>query len=197
MPIRYCKHKDCTNFQAMGFGGYCHQHKTEDSGYERKQVAAERKKAAKNTAQKLRATENPKNKNQTTVLQDKVEKEKWFRLVREKLTGWCQCGCGEKSSKNDYKNLEGKIESHFRSSISHIFPKKDFHSVKYHLENYVERNFWLGCHTQMDNTSIERWVNFADWDNIKRKFHILEPLLTDEEKTYKFYSQLKTLVENN
>ena len=189
MQLKKCKHEGCTYYPSMGCGGYCREHQTEDSGYERKQVAAERKKAAKNTAQKLRATENPKNKNQTTVLQDKVEKEKWFRLVREKLTGWCQCGCGEKSQKKDDK--------FFRHSCCHIFPKAKFHSVKYHSENFVERTFWGGHHSVFDDTSIDRWVNMADWDNIKRKFHILEQLLTDEEKTYKFYTQLKTLVENN
>jgi len=127
-------------------------------------------------------------------LDDKVLKEKWFQSVRPKLTGTCQCGCGNPSSKKDYKDLDGKVASHFRSSICHIFPKRDFHSVKYHPLNYVERAFWGGCHSNMDNLSLNRWVNFADWDDIKAKFHVLAPLLTEQEKSLKFYTQLEILV---
>jgi hypothetical protein len=127
-------------------------------------------------------------------VEDKVLKEKWFGLIRNKLTGTCQCGCGKPSSKHDYKNLEGKIESHFRSSCCHIFPKSIFESIKYHPRNYVERAFWGGCHSVMDDTSMDRWSDFADWNDIVEKFHELAPLLTDEERATKFYSHLERLI---
>lgn len=123
------------------------------------------------------------------VLDEAAEKEKWFNVIRIKLTGTCQCGCGNKSSKHE--------DDHFRASCCHIFPKNDFKSIMFHPLNYVERNFWDGCHSNFDNQSMDRWVNMADWEDIKAKFLILEPLLTEEEKTKKFYHQLKGLVENN
>jgi hypothetical protein len=49
----------------------------------------------------------------------------------------------------------------------------------------------------MDDTSVERWAGMADWDDIKSKFLVLEPMLTEEEKKTKFYSQLLKLVTEN
>lgn len=110
----------------------------------------------------------------------------WFNVVRKKLTGYCQCGCGEKSSKNDDK--------YFKHSCSHLFPKRIFKSIQFHPDNFVERAFWGGCHSVMDDTSIERWVNFDDWEVIKHKFHLLSPLIPQQEKSNKFYTILEKLV---
>jgi hypothetical protein len=120
---------------------------------------------------------------------ENVLKEKWFADVREKLTGYCQCGCGNISQKKD--------DMFFRSSCCHIFPKSKFHSIKFHRLNFVERAFFGGCHSQLDDRSISNWVNMADWYDIKRKFNILAPLLTEQEKATKFYTQLENLVKNN
>lgn len=120
---------------------------------------------------------------------DDTEKEKWFKLINKKLVGVCQCGCGNKSQKND--------ELYFRNSCCHIFPKKDFISIMYHPLNYVERAFWGGCHSVMDDTSMDRWPGMADWEDIKEKFHVLAPLLTDEERAKKFYKQLESLIYKN
>jgi len=147
-----------------------------------------------NERNKVRSLMNRYSRPTEQELDDKVLKEKFFQSVRPKLTGTCQCGCGNPSSKKDYKDLDGKVVSQFRSSIAHIFPKRDFHSIKYNQFNYVERAFWGGCHTNMDNLSLDRWVNFADWDDIKAKFHKLAPLLTEQEKAFKFYTQLEILV---
>ena len=125
----------------------------------------------------------------TTEDSDSVLKEKWFRMIRIKLTGTCQCGCGNKSQKKD--------DMYFRHSCCHIFPKSKFLSVKYHPLNYVERAFWGGCHSVMDDTSIDRWVNMADFDDIKAKFYELSSVLTDEERATKFYSQLEKLIYKN
>jgi hypothetical protein len=117
---------------------------------------------------------------------DETEKEKWFAAIRKKLIGTCQCGCGGKSQKND--------DTFFSSSCCHIFPKAIFKSVQYHPLNYVERAMFGGCHSNMDNQSMEKWVNFADWDDIKEKFHVLAPLLTNEERATKFYAHLEKLI---
>lgn len=121
--------------------------------------------------------------------EDDSAKQKWFKAVRRKLTGTCQCGCARPSSKFDDDN--------FRSSCCHVFPQRDFESVRYHLLNHVERNFWEGCHTNMDNQSMDKWANMADWDNIKEIFFQLSPLLTDQERATKFYTKFESLVYAN
>jgi hypothetical protein len=121
--------------------------------------------------------------------EDETMKEKWFKARRKEMVGICQCGCARKSSKLD--------DANFRSSCCHIFPQRLFESVQFHGLNFVERNFWEGCHSNMDNRSMDLWVNFADWEDIKERFHQLVPLLTDEERKTKFYSHLEKLVYAN
>lgn len=120
---------------------------------------------------------------------------RWYQARREEMTGICQCGCAEPSQKQD--------DLHFRSSAAHIFPKHLFESVKEHPLNWVERKVWAGiggtsaCHSIMDDTSMDRWPNMADWEDIKAKFRILAPLLTREEKATNFYKSLEKLVYDN
>ena len=110
----------------------------------------------------------------------------FFEAMRKRMVGVCQCGCGRKSSK-----LE---DDFYRASICHIFPKAIFKSIANHELNWVERNFWDGCHANMDNQSIEKWTMFADWEDIKERFYILAPLLTEQERGHKFYALLEALV---
>lgn len=117
---------------------------------------------------------------------DDTKKEKWFKARQVEMVGVCQCGCAAPSSKNDH--------IYFRHSACHIFPKAIFPSVQYHLLNYVERAFWGGCHTNMDEQGLDLWPNMADWDDIKEKFHVLAPELTPEERATKFYQNLEALV---
>ena len=112
--------------------------------------------------------------------------DKWFAKMRKKMVGVCQCGCSRKSSKFE--------DDHYRSSISHVFPKRIFKSIATNDLNWVERNFWEGCHSNLDNQSMDKWPLMADWDDIKERFHQLAPLLTDEERANKFYSHLEKLV---
>ncbi|MBP6694995.1 MAG: hypothetical protein KA161_07690 [Saprospiraceae bacterium] len=113
----------------------------------------------------------------------------WFMLVRRKLTGTCQCGCGKPSSKNDDK--------YYKHSCCHLFPKRIFKSIATHPKNYIERAFWGGCHTNLDEQGIDKWPFMADWEHIKELFHELAPLLTDEERTSKFYSNFEKLIYAN
>jgi hypothetical protein len=112
--------------------------------------------------------------------------DKWFEATRKKLVGVCQCGCARKSSKFE--------DDHYRASCCHIFPKRTFKSIMLHPLNYVERNFWEGCHSNLDNRSMDLWPNMADWDDIQEKFHHLAPLLTDEERKHKFYTHFEKLI---
>jgi len=115
-----------------------------------------------------------------------TELDAFFERNRKKMVGVCQCGCARKSSKNEDK--------HYRASIAHIFPKRIFKSIACNDYNWVERSFWDGCHTNMDNKSINEWVNMADWDDIKEKYHHLLHLLTVEEKKTKFFYHFQELV---
>jgi len=128
-----------------------------------------------------------KEKEQKAALgEDETEKEKWFKARRREMTGICQCGCAAKSSKND--------DTYFRHSIAHIFPKAKFLSIALHPLNSVERGFFSGCHGNMDNKGMDLWPQFADFEDIKERFYILAPLLTDAERSSKFYSKLESLV---
>lgn len=133
-------------------------------------------------------------KSQRKIAAEKAEKEArgdngldmFFEWARKKMVGVCQCGCAKKSSKNE--------DDYYRCSICHIFPKRIFKSIANHELNWVERNFWDGCHSNMDNQSMDKWVNMADWDDIKEKYYQLTSLVTDEERKHKFYTHLEKLV---
>jgi len=120
---------------------------------------------------------------------DDTVKEKWFRARRKEMTGTCQCGCAEPSHKNS--------DVHFRGSAAHIFPKADFESIALHPLNWVERRMFGGCHDKMEPGHLDQWPNMADWPDIREKFFVLAPLLTDEERGRKFYKELEWLVYNN
>ena len=105
------------------------------------------------------------------------------------MVGTCQCGCGNKSQKWD--------GLYFRHSAAHVFPQRLFRSIAYHPFNWVERAFFGGCHSNMDDKSMNLWPGMADWDDIKAKFHFLSPLLTIKERATKFYTQFEKLVNEN
>lgn len=113
----------------------------------------------------------------------------WFEDRRKELVGTCQCGCGEKSQKKD--------DLYYKHSICHIFPKSKFESIAAHPLNYVERAFWGGCHSRMDDRSMDLWPAMADFEDIKAKFFVLAPLLTREERANKFFKKLEELVNEN
>jgi hypothetical protein len=188
MPIRYCKHKEgCTNYQAVGKDGYCHLHETESPMYEyyqKKKERQEREKKnraeAKKISQKLRVTENPKNKNQTSVLQDKVELHNWFLERRKEMTGRCLF-CGEKTSRDDDK--------YFKFSVAHLLAKRPsmFPSVAKHKDNWIELCYFQNsCHSNHDNSMItlEDVKNTMPkaWEVIVTKFKKIYPSIAENEK---------------
>lgn len=119
--------------------------------------------------------------------------EIWHKARRKERSGTCQCGCGQRSFSYDKKN----DDKYFRHNNCHVFPKRIFESVKLHPKNCVERAFFGGCHNNMDERSMDLWPKFSDWEDIKEKFHLLAPLLTDQERATKFYTQLESLIYKN
>jgi len=103
------------------------------------------------------------------------ELEKWFIDRRIEMTGICQCGCGRRSSKYD--------DEYFKHSAAHIFPKKNFKSIMYHPLNFIELNFWDGCHTNFDNLGFEncKETNEKLWQIVVERFKILYPLMDKSE----------------
>lgn len=123
---------------------------------------------------------------------DDTFKETWFKARRREMVGVCQCGCGQPSQKHS--------DEHYRGSAAHIFPKSEkdgFPSVALHPLNWVERAQFGGCHDNMDQGGMDKWPMMADWLDIKERFHILAPLLTEEERKKKFYTRLEALVYAN
>ena len=112
--------------------------------------------------------------------------DKWFEERRKELIGTCQCGCGQPSQKKD--------DTFYRGSCCHIFPKATFKSISAHPLNFVERAMFGGCHSNMDNKSIDLWPNMADWFDIKEKITRLIPFIRPEEKKHKLYQKITSLI---
>jgi hypothetical protein len=117
------------------------------------------------------------------------EMKAFFKSQRKKMVGVCQCGCARKSSKFDDLN--------FHASIAHIFPKSLFPSIATDPLNWVERNFWDGCHTNFDNAGMDKWPAMADWLDIRERYFLLAPKLSAEERAVKFYHNIEKLVYAN
>lgn len=163
----------------MGFGGYCHQHKTEDSGYERKQVAAERKKAAKNAEQKLRKEFNPKAIGKGVD----AELEKWFADGNKILDNNPYC-----------ENCGTFIPSkYYRAAQAHIYPKSIFKSVATHKDNRLFLGSGCGCHQEYD-FSIESASKMRIWGNAVDRYKRFKNLITEH---HKFRNNFEDLVNDN
>ena len=172
----------CDNFPTMSYDGWFRTCAPQEV-LDRLDAKQKRKNAVKKDLSILRKTVVEEGINPP---KDYAELDRWFKVVRKLLTGRCQCGCNKPSSKFD--------DRYYKHSCSHVFPKAKFASVATHPRNFVERAFWGGCHSVMDDTSMDRWTGFADWDNIKEIFHELAPLLTNEERATKFYSHFEKLI---
>lgn len=120
-----------------------------------------------------------------------IEIDRFFEKMRKEMTGKCVF-CGGKTEKNNDK--------YYKFSIAHLFPKKPsmFPSIATHPLNWLELcYFGNSCHSNFDNgkLSFELLKDSKEWDIIVHKFNQLSPLLTDTERTKKFYTNLKTLIE--
>lgn len=174
--------------------GYCKSHQYKRTDIDRsspylKAIKKQQQAQKQNVVQKIRSLNQYKPNVEALEKNGFIEETKkqlWFKLIRIKLTGWCQCGCGNTSSK--------KSDEHYRSSCCHVFPQRLFPSVQFHPKNYIERAVFGGCHDNLDNQSMDKWPLMADWEHIKEIFHELAPELTDEERKTKFYTNFENLV---
>lgn len=132
------------------------------------------------------------------ILEEKEQKEsgtdgemdRFFLAMRKRMKGKCFI-CGEKTEKDN--------DDKYKFSIAHLFPKKPsmFPSIATHPSNWLELCFYgNSCHTNFDTGKItfELLKDSKEWDVIVEKFHELAPLLTDEERTRKYYTHLEELI---
>lgn len=101
---------------------------------------------------------------------------RWFLSIRPMLTGKCQ-HCGGKTMAVD---KEADLKFHW--SICHLFEKSRFPSIATHMENYLELCYYSpSCHKNMDDKTLPL-TQLNCFDEVIRKFCILYPLMTREEK---------------
>jgi hypothetical protein len=104
----------------------------------------------------------------------KSELDKWFEARRKEMIGVC-ANCGGVTNKNDDK--------YYRFNIAHILPKAKFKSVATHQLNFMELCFFgNSCHSLVDNK--DGWGKTKCFDEVKRRFEIMLPLIADEELKY-------------
>jgi len=113
--------------------------------------------------------------------------EQWYKDRREELTGFCTCGCGQKSSKDNDKRFKG--------SICHILSYRHFKSVATHPLNYIELAMFGGCHANFDDRSSDRWVNMECWPTIRMRFLAIFPSISRKEYKHLPPVLLKVLEE--
>lgn len=169
---KLCKHEGCGKMPQIGLNGYCYTHAPEDikSRYKsKKDLQVKNRNAAKYTATKLRMDNYKEDK----------ELELWFKIIRNKLTGKCECGCGKPSSKFNDK--------FFKYSCAHLLPKKTFKSIATHPMNYLELNaFGDSCHATFDNMGYEhcKMTKPALWKIVVERFNIIYPSIAEAERKY-------------
>jgi hypothetical protein len=114
----------------------------------------------------------------------------FFNVMRLKMTGKCLFCGGNTMKKDDEK---------FHFSLAHLLPKAIFKSIATHPDNIIELCFWgESCHTNFDNGSIS-WEFIKDskeWLQIKEQLITILPMVSQEERKHKLYSNLLKLCYN-
>lgn len=105
--------------------------------------------------------------------------EEWFLERRKEMDGFCKCGCGGRSSKDDDKK--------FKYSICHIFPKAEFESVKTHPNNWIELAFWGGCHERSHR--LDTFSQMKCWEEVVEKYKTFAPLIKEKHKYVYLFRQ--------
>lgn len=178
-----CKCGKCNYYPTLGFDGYFYLHAPEEIK-ERQGVKAKRSYQNKAKRQRQAVLSRKLHEVSKTVAEKisaKNEAEitphrQWFLDRRKEMKGFCVCGCSRWSSKKDDK--------YFHCSIAHILEKSKVKSMALHPLNWIELNFWDGCHGNFDNRSSELWEGMACWDEIVFKFKTMYPLIPDYEKRW-------------
>ena len=174
-----CKCGTCDKYPRIGYNGYCSvkcmPEDVQQMGKWKNKAIHKRNKAVLSTISRnvYKHLENSVSAEKTAVISPQMQ---WFLDRRKEMTGFCVCGCGLRSSKNDGK--------YFHCSVGHILQKAKVKSMALHPLNWVELNFWDGCHSNFDNRSSDLWEGMACWDEIVSKFKAMYPLIPDYEKRY-------------
>lgn len=179
MQLKKCKSKEgCTNYPAIGKGGYCHEHQTEDVAYERKQIASQRKKAEKIQSAKLRKEFNPKAIGKGVD----AELEKWFADIAKQLELKPICWECKKTIPKAY----------FRAATAHILQKSIFKSVATHPNNFVIACASNGCHKKTEQ--LDTLVKMKIYPIIRERFLQLLPIVKEK---HKYLNNFIDLVNDN
>lgn len=168
----------CQKYPTLGYNGYaysCAPEEIKEKVGSKRDVQRKNKNARMAISAKLRQDSRQKD-----ITTRETFKEGWFRRRRQEMTGFCECGCKKRSSRDD--------EVNFRSSICHILPQKNFKSVQFHPLNFIEMSLWGGCHSNFDDRGSDRWPQLACWNKIVERFKILYPLTNPSE--HKFIPQI-------
>ncbi len=179
-----CKCKpDCPQWPTTSFGGYFYLHAPDEiksaQGEKARRCYQNKAKRQRESvlSRNLHKAANDAQKQESATNEAEITPQRqWFLERRKEMSGFCVCGCGKWSSKRDDK--------YFHCSIAHILPKAKVKSVAQHPLNWIELNFWDGCHSNFDNKSSDDWENMACWDEIVWKFKQMYPLIPDYEKRW-------------
>lgn len=154
-----------------------HQWMRTDARYDRRTPYEKYKDSLNNSKPQKEESviEKPEKQNQSKW---EAGKKQWFADRRKEMNGFCDCGCGKRSSKDSNK--------YFIFSCCHVLPKKNFDSISLHPENCIELAFFGGCHTTLDDMGYEYCKQKKPilWDIIVRKFKILYPLIATNEHQF-------------
>lgn len=181
IKVKKCK-CGCGRSKSFGYNGYhylCAPQDIKDKVGSKRKLSIKKKNARVAASGKLM---------KELYSEDKVKLDLWHRARRYEATGFCQCGCGQTSSKYD--------DNYYKFSNCHILPKAYFESVKLHPLNCIELSYWNGCHKKFDASS-EHWDKLKCWPEIVRRFKILYPLTTPEEHRHIPVILLKTIDAHN
>lgn len=171
IKIKKCKcSPDCKFYPNVGYDGYYYKHAP--VGVKERQDTKTKRQRSDANKRKLQKVNNLR----TPESDEAVKRQIWFSERRAEMSGYCSCGCSERSSKDEDK--------YFKFSICHILPQRHFKSVQWHRLNWIEMNFWLGHHTNFDNQGSEGWDKLACWPEIVRRFKILYPLTYTYERQF-------------
>lgn len=108
-----------------------------------------------------------------------TELELWFKVIRNKLKGVCECGCGQPSSKFSDK--------FFKFSCCHLLAKSIFKSIATHPMNYLELTaFGKSCHTTFDSMGYEHCKKTKPvlWEIVVERFNIIYPSIAESERKH-------------
>jgi len=171
IKIKKCK-CGCNRYPTSGCSGYyytCMPDELKEKVGTKRDLQIKKYNAAKYASTKLRMSN----------YKDNSELEAWFKLIRSKLSGKCECGCNQPSSKFSDK--------FFKFSCAHLLAKSKFKSVATHPMNYLElAAFGTSCHTIFDNMGYEHCKKIKPilWKIVVERFNIIYPSIAESERKH-------------